>query len=158
MATKFALSELYKRPGFVIRRCHQLALSVFAEECKDLSLTTTQYGSMYILMNQPGIDQITLAGLLGVDRSTAALVVSGLEKRSLLTRDVCAGDRRRRLLYLTEAGVSLLEQAMPRAQSARARLLAALGEKEKVQLFRLLRKLLDANRSEMRVPLKLQAK
>ncbi len=154
MAATFALTELYKRPGFIIRRCHQLALSVFAEECKDLSLTTSQYGTMYILMGQPGIDQITLAGLLGVDRSTAALVVSGLEKRSLLKRDVSDGDRRRRLLFLTKAGVALLGRAMPRARSARVRLLAALSDREKAQLLRLLGKLLDANNSEMRVPLK----
>ena len=154
MAAKFALSELYKRPGFVIRRCHQLALSVFAEECKDLALTTTQYGSMYILMNQPGIDQITLAGLLGVDRSTTALVVSGLEKRSILIRKIYENDKRKRLLFLTEEGISLLRQAMPKAQLAQVRLMKAFNKKERTQLLRLLSKLVDANQSEIRVPLK----
>ncbi len=154
MTAKYDLTELYTRPGFVIRRCHQLALSVFAGECKDLSLTTTQYGTMYILMSQPGIDQITLAGLLGVDRSTAALVVSGLEKRSLLTRNVSAKDKRKRLLFLTRKGTSLLAKAMPKAQSAQARLMQALNKKERTQLLRLLDKLLEANQSEIRVPLK----
>ncbi len=154
MKTKFDLAELYQRPGFVIRRCHQLALSVFAEECKDLSLTTTQYGTMYILMSQPGIDQITLAGLLGADRSTTALVISGLENRKLLKRNVCKKDKRRRLLFLTKKGVSLLQKALPKAQSARSRLMIGLSDKESKQLLRLLAKLLDANHSEMRVPLK----
>ena len=155
MAAKIDLADLYNRPGFMIRRCHQLALSVFARECEDLNLTTSQYGVMYILMCHPRIDQITLAGLLGLDRSTTSLVVSGLEKRSILTRNACAKDRRRRLLALTEEGISLLRRAMPRARSAQTRLIGALNEKESVQFLRLLEKLLGANQSEMRVALRL---
>jgi hypothetical protein len=90
-----ALAALYARPGFKLRRAHQIALSVFLEECRAQEVTTTQYGILVALHERPGLDQIGLAQALGLDRSTTGLVVGLLEARALLTRVQPPEDRRR---------------------------------------------------------------
>ena len=73
------LDELYRRPGFMIRRAHQIAVSLFLEETGELGITTTQYGILVLLKHHDGIDQITVSKLLGLDRSTTGTVLEKLE-------------------------------------------------------------------------------
>jgi len=40
---------------------HQIAVSVFIEETGKLNVTNRQYGIMFVLFHQPGIDQISVA-------------------------------------------------------------------------------------------------
>jgi hypothetical protein len=44
-----SLRDLYRRPGFMIRRAHQIAVSVFLEETAELGVTSTQYGILHVL-------------------------------------------------------------------------------------------------------------
>jgi DNA-binding MarR family transcriptional regulator len=147
------LAELYGRPGFKLRRAHQVALSVFAEECRDFEVTTTQYGILLVLREQPGLDQIGLAQRLGLDRSTTGMVVGLLEARGLLRRTRDEADRRRRVLALTRQGARLLARLGPAAERARRRLLAPLSPEEARMLGQLLDKLLDHHDALVRVPL-----
>src|SRR6185436_3339124 len=100
---KQPLDALYRRPGFMIRRAHQIAVSLFLEETGELGITNRQYGIMLVLKAQPGIDQITVAKLLGLDRSTAGMVLTKLEGAGLVGREI-GDDRRKRSLKLTPAG------------------------------------------------------
>jgi DNA-binding MarR family transcriptional regulator len=147
------LAALYDRPGFKLRRAHQIALSVFAEACRAFEVTTTQYGILVALRARPGLDQIGLAGVLGLDRSTTGMVVGLLEARGLIRRDRPAGDRRRRVLTLTEEGAALLDRLGPAAERARQKLLAPLSPVEAVALGALLDKLLGHHDAAVRVPL-----
>ena len=101
---KAPLDELYRRPGFMIRRAHQISVSLFLEETGELGITNRQYGILLVLKHQPGIDQITVAKLLGLDRSTTGMVLTKLEQAGLVGRVVGAKDRRKRSLALTPAG------------------------------------------------------
>jgi DNA-binding MarR family transcriptional regulator len=148
-----ALAALYARPGFKLRRAHQIALSVFLEECRAQEVTTTQYGILVALHERPGLDQIGLAQALGLDRSTTGLVVGLLEARALLTRVQPPEDRRRRLLTLTDAGRQLLASLAAPAERARLRLLAPLTAAETAIFSRLLDKLLDHHDPMVRVKL-----
>src|ERR1700722_8550934 len=89
------LEELYRRPGFMIRRVHQIAVALFIEETGKLGVTNRQYGILFVLKHRPGIDQITVANLLGLDRSTTGMVVKKLEEDGLVARSVGVQDRRR---------------------------------------------------------------
>ena len=72
MVAKNPLDQLYRRPGFLIRRAHQIAVSLFLEETGDLGITNRQYGILLVPKRQPKIDQITVAKLLGHDRQPPA--------------------------------------------------------------------------------------
>jgi DNA-binding MarR family transcriptional regulator len=137
------LQELYRRPGFMIRRCHQIAAAIFADECREFDLTTTQYGILYVLDRQPGVDQISLARLLGLDRSTTGMVVGRLEERQLLRRAVDPADKRKRLLELTPAGEKLLTRVQPVVRRAQERLFAPFSAEEREILVKLLDRLID---------------
>lgn len=147
------LAALYARPGFKLRRAHQIALSVFLEECSAHDVTTTQYGILVALREHPGIDQIGLAQLLGLDRSTTGMVVGLLEGRALLKRTQPPQDRRRRVLTLTRSGARLLVALEPAAERARHRLFAPFSAREAEIFGSLLDKLLDHHDAEVRVPL-----
>ncbi len=122
------LDTLYRRPGFMIRRAHQIAVSLFLEETGALGITNRQFGIMLVLKAQPGIDQITVAKLLGLDRSTTGMVLTKLEQAGLVGRVVGANDRRKRSLKLTPAGERMLKRlARTGAAGAGARAVGVLA-------------------------------
>ena len=121
------LDQLYRRPGFMIRRAHQIAVSMFLEETGALGITNRQYGIMLVLRHQPGIDQITVAKLLGLDRSTTGMVLGKLEDAGLVGRVVGASDRRKRSLKLTPAGERMLARLAEPARRAQERVLSAFS-------------------------------
>jgi len=148
-----ALAALYARPGFRLRRAHQVAQSVFAEECRAHEVTTTQYGILVALRERPGLDQIGVSQALGLDRSTTGTVVALLEERGLLRRDPHPTDRRRRVLTLAPDGARLLRAIAPAAERARRRLLAPLTAEEAGTLGILLERLLRHHDADIRTPL-----
>jgi MarR family transcriptional regulator, lower aerobic nicotinate degradation pathway regulator len=147
------LEELYRRPGFMIRRLHQIAVSLFLEETGALGVTNRQYGILFVLRHRPGIDQISVANLLGLDRSTTGMVLKKLEEDGLVVRSVEAHDRRRHSLELTRSGKTLLAQLAGPARRAQERLLAAFTPRERLLFLALLGKLTGEFNSSTRVPL-----
>jgi DNA-binding MarR family transcriptional regulator len=147
------LDALYARPGFMLRRAHQIAVSMFMEETGELGITTTQYGMMVLLRSRPGIDQATLARMIGLDRSTTGLVVGKLEKAGYVTRGFDEGDRRRKTLKLSASGSAALRRLVTPATSASARLLAPFNATEKKQLLALLARLVTTYNGVVRTPL-----
>ena len=147
-----SLEDIYRRPGFMIRRAHQVAVAIFLEEARESRITPTQYGVLVILNRRPGIDQNTLARLLGLDRSTTGLVVRKLAERGLLARATGAGDLRRRELRLTRAGLAILGRVAKNAARAQQRLLSPLPAREGARFLALLARLTEAFNRTTRVP------
>jgi MarR family transcriptional regulator, lower aerobic nicotinate degradation pathway regulator len=134
------LRGLKDRPGFLIRRAHQISQSLFIEECAGLNITATQFGVLWVLGQDVQLDQISIARLLGFDRSTTAMVVKLLEDRKLVLRSPDASDRRRYLLRLTKAGEDLRLRAEPLVDRVRTRLESVFTASEAKTFSRLLDK------------------
>lgn len=147
------LDELYRRPGFLIRRANQIAVSLFLEETGALGITNSQYGILLVLKHHPGIDQISVAKLLGLDRSTTGLVLDKLEQAGLIGRSIGTHDRRRRALSLTKAGERMLERLSEPARRAQAHVLSAFTAQERAEFLRLLDKFVAKFNDTTRVPL-----
>jgi len=146
------LDELYRRPGFLIRRAHQTAVSIFLEETGPLGITNRQYGILLVLKHHPGIDQITVAKLLGLDRSTTGMVLGTLEKAGLVGRIVGERDRRTRSLQLTAAGTHMLARLADPARRAQTRVLSVFSKQERRIFLDLLDKFNRAFNATTRVP------
>jgi DNA-binding MarR family transcriptional regulator len=131
------LADLYARPGFLIRRTHQLSSAFFDEAVASVGVTTTQFGVLHVVRARPGVDQIGLGQLLGIDRSTVTLVVGLLEQNGYLRREVSADDRRRKVLQITDAGRDALERATELTRASRHRILSPLTAEE-AQIFMVL--------------------
>jgi MarR family transcriptional regulator, lower aerobic nicotinate degradation pathway regulator len=132
-----ALARLYARPGFLLRRAHQISAAVFEDECRALQLTPAQFGVLTVLSAHPGLGQSSLARALGFDKVTVLRVLRGLEARGLVTR-LADGSRRNVAVSLTEPGLAMLEKARAPAEKAYRRLMAPLDRTQQQQLVGLL--------------------
>ncbi len=121
-----SLQDMYRRPGFLLKRCHQVSMAIFLDECSEFNLTQSQYGCLRALESYPSVDQIALARLVGLDRSTAGMVIKTLSERGLIERVVNRRDKRRMRLKLSTAGKRLLIGIAPAAARAQDRVLSGL--------------------------------
>jgi DNA-binding MarR family transcriptional regulator len=117
---------LWSRPGYLVRRLHQIHSALFAEECKKFNLTPVQYGLLTVLRDRPGSDQVTLCKEVGIDRTNAAEVLARLAERGLVRRTRGEHDRRSMVAFLTKAGDALLERSYAHMQCSQDRFLAPL--------------------------------
>jgi DNA-binding MarR family transcriptional regulator len=147
-----ALSDLYSRPGFLLRRAHQIAVGIFVQECAAFGLTPPQHSALIAVGHRPGLDQAGLARALGFDRATIGQVVEGLDARGLLRRKASAADRRRKTLVLTSKGRLLMARATPAIAKTSERLLAPLNARDREQFMRLLLLLTGELNSASRTP------
>ncbi len=128
-------------------------MSLFLDETGELGITNTQYGILMVLKERPGIDQISLAKLLGLDRSTTGMVLGKLEKAGLVGRFIGTSDRRRRNLALTPAGESMLARLAEPARRAQRRVLSPFTAEEQMLFLGLLEKFVGKFNGSTRVPI-----
>jgi len=147
-----ALTDLYVQPGHLLRRAQQISASIFHDELGSM-VTPIQYAILRILVEHPGIDQVSLAGLVAMDTSTAASVAIRLEEKKLLTRYLDPNNRRQRALFLTEAGKALLLQTRPGIARLHDRLFDGFTADEESTFMALLQKLVHINNFQSRAPL-----
>ena len=119
-------------PGHLARRFQQIAVAVFLAEVEEagFDLTPVQYAALAAIRTNPGIDQVTLAGLIAYDRTTITGVVDRLVQKGLLVRHASSRDRRARELQITEAGKRTLRSITPAVEAAQRIMLRGLTEKE----------------------------
>jgi DNA-binding MarR family transcriptional regulator len=133
-----SLARLYARPGFLLRRAHQISAAVFEDECRDLGLTPAQFGVLTVLKTHPGLGQSSLARALGFDKVTVLRVLRGLEARGFVERSPAPDNKRNMCVSLTRAGEAILAKAQRPAERAYKRLLGPLGRDQQDQLIHLL--------------------
>lgn len=143
-------------PGHLARRFQQIAVAVFHAEVEEAGydLTPVQYAALAAVSTNPGIDQITLAGLIAYDRTTITGVVDRLAQKGLLERRASSRDRRARELQITEKGRQTLEAVSPAVEAAQELLVRGLTGDEQQELMRLLRKAIAAGNELSRAPLR----
>lgn len=149
-----SLDELYRRPGFLLRRAHQISAALFLEEAAGLSLTTTQYGTLVVLRARGSLDQVGIATLVGIDRSTTALVVSKLEAAGYIERRDDEVDKRRKVITLSKAGRDVLSRVTEPAQRARERVLEPFSVEEAATFISLLERFVGAFNEQTRAPIR----
>ena len=146
-------ADLWARPGFLIRRLHQIHVGLFAEECREFDMTPIQFGVLTVLYTEDALDQNTVSAAIGIDRTTGADVIKRLQRRQLLTRIRSEQDGRVRLVQITESGRELVRNMQPAMIRAQERLMEPLTSAEHAQLNTLLQKLILANDSASRAPI-----
>ncbi len=150
------MKDPHEMPGHLARRFQQIAVAVFLAEVEaaGFDLTPVQYAALATIGTNPGIDQITLAGLIAYDRTTITGVVDRLVQKGLLLRRASSRDRRARELQLTEQGRKTLRAITPAVEAAQRMLVRGLSDRETAELMRLLRKAIAAGNELSRAPLR----
>jgi DNA-binding MarR family transcriptional regulator len=145
-------TSIWERPGFLVRRLHQIHVAMFLKALEE-NITPIQYGLLSILLDRPGLDQLSLAKELGIDRANVGDILNRLEQRKLLTRVVDPSDKRRKICLPTRDGIAFVRKYHENMQLAQERLLEPLDAEERKVFMTLLRRLVGANNDEGRATL-----
>ncbi len=128
-------------PGHLIRRAHQTAVAIFMEETGGFEVTPVQFAILNALMDDPGEDQVTLAGRVAFDAATSGSVIGRLEAKGWIRREADPLDKRRKLLWVTPEGEKAVQRMKRAVARAQGRILGPLQADEQAQLLVLLGKL-----------------
>lgn len=147
-------TDLWSRPGFLIRRLHQLHVAIFLEECGAFDITPVQYAVMSVLYHDKPLDQVSVAAEVGIDRNNAADVIRRLERRGFVERIPSPTDRRARVSRITDAGRRFVEAAHGAMERAQHRFTGSLSADETARLMELLGKIMVDTNDSGRAPLR----
>ncbi len=149
----FRTAEAFlETPGHLLRRCHQIAVAIFLDECQAFDLTPLQYVTLSALATHGPLDKATIGGAVALDRTTIAVVVKNLEERGFVTIRPSELDRRAKLIKITAKGLDLVSSVQAEVANAQERTIAPLVPKERTELMRLLRKIAMENNLLSRAP------
>jgi len=112
-----------------------------AEALQTVSLTPPLFALLNVLGAREGAIQQELGQAMGIDPSTMVSLIDQLESAGLAKRRTHPKDRRAREVSITPKGRRTLERARKVAMGVAEDVLAPLGERERDDLRRLLRKL-----------------
>ena len=138
-------SPLLGRPGFLIRRLHQIHCGLFLDETQGHDVTPVQYSLMTTLCLIGETDQITLANEIGLERTSVAEVIARLEKKGLLLRKQSSADRRVKLVKLSRKGQYFLKKLEDKVHKAHERTVEVIPEEERALFMLQLIHLVEAN-------------
>jgi DNA-binding MarR family transcriptional regulator len=123
---------------------------VTTEALADEDLTPLEYAMLANLNDDPVVDQIGLAGRLGIDRNTTGILVRQLEQRGLVRRQTNGADKRAQMVRLTPKGDELRERVRPLLAAEQRRILSVLGSTEREHFLDQLVRIIKANESYAR--------
>jgi MarR family transcriptional regulator, lower aerobic nicotinate degradation pathway regulator len=136
---------LSQRPGFLIRRLHQIHVALFQEACGEFEVTPLQYSLLSALAARETADQTTLAADIALDRTTTTGALKRLAARNLVERAINHEDRRARLCKLTAAGAALLAKIEASARAAHRATLGDLSEREQALFIDMMQRIVAGN-------------
>ena len=140
--------DLQATPGHLIRRAHQIAVSIFAAQLGSADITPVQFAILNALLGSPGIDQVSLAKRVAFDPATSGSVIGRLEAKGWVERQADPNDRRRKLLVVTAAGVLALGQVQADVARIQEKILSPLNPQEQSQFVQLLSRLVQGHQTD----------
>lgn len=144
--------DLWDRPGYLVRRLHQIHVGLFSDASGDMDLTAVQYAILSVLSTGVERDQLSLSKLVGIDRTSGADVIKRLVARGLAERERSKEDGRALIVRITDEGRKVAEEARPLMELAQDQLVAPLTKRERDAFMKALRKMIDANNEASRAP------
>lgn len=125
----------------LLRQLFQQHTSRWQSELPEL--TKPQYAVMRAIQEQPGIEQVALTDAAVSTKATLAEMLSRMESRGLVRRENDPADKRRRFIYLTPEGESLLDAIIPVGNAVDERFLGKLEADERALFTQLIGKMMD---------------
>jgi DNA-binding MarR family transcriptional regulator len=126
--------------GFVLHDVARLLRKRFEQRARleNLPLTRAQWSVLAHLSLHEGINQTGLAQILEIEPITLVRLLDKLEAQGLVERRPDPGDRRARVLHLTEAAHPLLEAIRKVGTAVRQEALSGVPEKDQDRLMAIL--------------------
>jgi DNA-binding MarR family transcriptional regulator len=144
-APQYSDHVIWDRPGYLVRRLHQMHVALFMGQVAKGEVTPIQFGLLSILVNRPNIDQSMLGEELGLDPANIAEILKRLEARQLVSRKIDADNRRRKLCRATHEGELFVARYQKDMQHSQQQLLSPLEPGERDLFMDLLMRLVQGN-------------
>ena len=122
---------------------HQLDLRLKVHQ-----LTVHQFGILLNIYKRGPLTQKEIAQQTNGDEPTTARLMKRLEDKGCIKRIVDENDKRKRMVSLSPAGISLLEKILPHAQEVNKEMLSSLSDDEETLLLSLLNKVLITSKEK----------
>jgi DNA-binding MarR family transcriptional regulator len=135
---------LERRPGYLIRRLHQIHVALFQQKCAAYDITPLQYSLLSALAKRGTADQTTLAADIALDRTTTTGALKRLQSRGFVDRAVARQDRRSQACRLTGAGRALLRKMEKSARAAHLETVDALSKADQKRFIAMMQKIVAA--------------
>lgn len=138
-----ALGDLAQLLGYRIRRAQLWVFKEISRKLASFEISPAQLSVLIVIDANPGVNQLAIAQVLSIERAGLGRLVDHLEARGLVTRTASAINRRYYVLYLTDAGATLLGGIRPIIAAHEADLARKIGTRAFAQLQRTLSIFLD---------------
>jgi DNA-binding MarR family transcriptional regulator len=133
-----------------MRKAGRLVTQLYDDSLRGSGIRVTQYALMRNIEKTTGGASIgELADALGMEQSTATRNVELLKKNGYVSFARQQGDKRKKILSLTDAGREKLSEAMPLWMKAQERMRGILGEAGMVGLIDTLRETVQLMEGEV---------
>ena len=134
---------LHETPGHLLRRAQQRAVDLFVQAVGEQGLRPPQFALLLAAYQNPQANQSELVRLTGIDRSTAADMITRLAGRGLIRRVRTEADGRANRLSVTAMGVAALEAAADRVERAQENIVAPIPAGQRAQFLKNLSRIAD---------------
>lgn len=135
--------EREKSAGYLVNYAARLFGRRLHGAIAPLGLAPAQFLVLLELWEEDGLTQADLVSRLNVEQATLANTMSRMERDGLVERREKRGDRRARLIYLTDKARALEDEAKRNAAQINAFALAGLEEGERDQFLEALERVID---------------
>ncbi len=138
------LGKLPSYLGYQSRQAQAAVWRDFPRLMKDVGLTPGEFGLLTLIDANEGINQISLAKVYQLDKSTLSYAINRLVKRDLISRTRDENDKRHYALWLTDAGRKTLKKATKKVEDQERTMDAVLKPGERKKLLDMLQRISKA--------------
>ena len=147
-----ALEQVFMHPGHLIRRVHQIFLSVFEDEFALSDISPPQYMILTAVHDVGEMDMSAISAAAAVDKASCSRFVARLVERGLLAMSADAADQRRKLVRMTQKGEKALPRLHLHSKHLKARLFENLSDDQAAAFLQALHHFADVNNALSRAP------
>jgi DNA-binding MarR family transcriptional regulator len=140
------MRELHADPGYLLYRLGLRAGRLFNARLEEYGLRLRHYALLRYLLTVEGALQRELSERLGYDPSAIVSLVDDLQKLGFVERRSSPGDRRSRIVALTDRGRDVLRDTDTASRRVTDDLLGPLDAEERETLHALLLRVSDRDR------------
>lgn len=123
---------------FLLAKAHQQVKQISKAKLSPYKITPVQFALLFFLWKKDGLSGSELGERLQMDSATVTGIIDRLEQGGFIERRSDPNDRRNRLIFLTEKGVSLEKPLCQKMDEMNEEVLSGLCEEEIEKLKNLL--------------------
>lgn len=146
--------ELSKRPGHLIRRCHQIQMALYARATGSLGVTPLQYAVLRTISQHPRRSKRRLGEMAGLDRTTVSWIIVNLQNKELIAPTADSLHSRIRYFELTPLGSEMLAKLDPPLNAMQDLILEPLSPAERRAFLKSMQKIVAAYNHLSRAPMR----